>query len=227
MKMILLFFKSTNMITMKKFKIAGYIALALVLIWSFGSWYIVKDIEEPAYQVLSETSNYEVRLYEPYILAQTTVSGKYEDAMSDGFREIAGYIFGGNKANNKISMTAPVLENSQESSQTIAMTAPVLETGTAKTRTIAFVMPSKYTLETLPIPNSDKVTFSEIDERKVAVLSYGFYASEARIESKKQELLALLQRDGISVNGEVTSARYNPPLSMPLFLRNEVIVEID
>ncbi|MGK0501074.1 MAG: hypothetical protein ACJAYG_002728, partial [Oceanicoccus sp.] len=181
------------MIKKKKFMLVGCITAALFAVWSFGSWYVVKDIEEPAYQVLSQTSNYEVRLYEPYIIAQTTVSGDYDDAMSDGFREIAGYIFGGNSANNKISMTAPVLENAQRSSQKIAMTAPVLDTGTSKQRSVAFVMPSEYTLESLPVPNSDKVTFAEIAERKVAVLSYGFYANEARIESKKLELLNLLQ----------------------------------
>lgn len=211
----------------KKFMLVGYIVGALFAVWSFSSWYVVKDIEEPAYQVVSETSHYEIRLYEPYIIAQTMVSGDYDDAMSDGFREIAGYIFGGNSANNKISMTAPVLENEQESSQEIAMTAPVLDTGSRKQRSVAFVMPSEYSLETLPVPNSDKVTFAEIAERKVAVLSYGFYANEARIEGKKRQLLTLLQADGFNVKGEVTSARYNPPFSMPLFLRNEVIVEID
>jgi hypothetical protein len=215
------------MIKTKKYIITGSIAAALLAGWSFGSWYIVKELEEPSYQVLSRTSDYEIRLYQPYIIAQTTVSGNYDDAMSDGFREIAGYIFGGNSANNKISMTAPVLENAQESSRKIAMTAPVLDTGTAKKRLVAFVMPSKYTLENLPVPNSDKVSFAEIAERKVAVLSYGFYANEERIEAKKLALLDLLQSDGISVKGEITSARYNPPFSMPLFLRNEVIVEID
>jgi hypothetical protein len=212
----------------KEFKFAGYIVAALLAVWSFGSWYVVKDIEEPSYQVLSEAGNYEVRLYEPYIIAQTTVSGDYDDAMSEGFREIAGYIFGGNSANNQISMTAPVLENEQvQSPQQIAMTAPVLDTGTSNKRTVAFVMPGKYSLESLPVPKSDKVSFAEIPERKVAVLSYGFYTNEARIESKKLELLNLLQSDGVSVKGEATSARYNPPFSMPLFLRNEIMVEID
>jgi hypothetical protein len=215
------------MIKNKKFMLVEALAAVLFAVWSFGSWYVVKDIEEPTYQVLSKASNYEVRLYEPYIIAQTTVSGNYDDAMSDGFREIAGYIFGGNSANNKISMTAPVLENEQDTSQRIAMTAPVLDTGTTRQRSVAFVMPRKYTLESLPVPNSDKVTFAEIAERKVAVLSYGFYTSEARIEAKKLELLKLLQADGISAKGEVTSARYNPPFSMPLFLRNEVLVDIE
>jgi hypothetical protein len=215
------------MIMKKKFKFVGYLVAILLAAWSFGSWYVVKDIEEPSYQVLSKAGDYEVRLYKPYIIAQTTVSGDYDDAMSDGFREIAGYIFGGNSASDEISMTAPVLDTAQDSSQQISMTAPVLDTGTVNKRSVAFVMPSKYSLESLPVPNSDKVTFAEIPERKVAVLSYGFYANETRIESKKLELLNQLQSDGVSVKGEVTSARYNPPFSMPLFLRNEVMIEID
>lgn len=211
----------------KTIKFIGYLAALLLAVWSFGSWYVVKDIEEPSYQVLSKADDYEVRLYEPYIIAQTTVSGDYDDAMSDGFREIAGYIFGGNSSNDEISMTAPVLENAQDTSQKIAMTAPVLDTGTTDKRSVAFVMPSKYSLESLPVPNSDKVTFAEIPARKIAVLAYGFYANESRIAAKKLELLNRLQSDGVSVKGEVTSARYNPPFSMPLFLRNEVMVEID
>lgn len=210
-----------------RLKLVGFIAIVLLAGWSFGSWYIVKDIEQPAYQVLSKAGGYEIRRYEPYIVAQTTVSGDYNDAMSNGFREIAGYIFGGNSANKEISMTSPVLENEQDTSKTIAMTAPVLETGTDNQRTIAFVMPSEYSLETLPIPNSDKVTFAKISARKVAVLSYGFYANESRVANKKRELLSLLKDDGITVTGELISAQYNPPFSMPLFLRNEVIVAIE
>ena len=214
------------MIKHKKIKVAGYLVAVLVAVWSFGSWYVVKDIEEPSYRVLSADRDYEVRLYEPYIIAQTTVSGDYDDAMNDGFREIAGYIFGGNSTQNEISMTAPVLDTIQNTSQQIAMTAPVLDSGTDKKRSVAFVMPSKYALKDLPKPNSDKVSFAEIPERKVAVLSYGFYTNEARIEKKKLQLLESLKSDGVGVNGEVISARYNPPFSMPLFLRNEVIVEI-
>ena len=215
------------MIKTKKFMLAGYFTIALLAVWSFASWFVVKDIEQPSYQVISNTNHYEIRLYEPYIIAQTTVSGDYDDAMSDGFREIAGYIFGGNSANNKISMTAPVLENALDTSQQIAMTVPVLDTGTSEKRSVAFVMPKQYTLDDLPMPNSDKVTFAKIAARKVAVLSYGFYANEARIEGKKMELLDLLEVDNISAKGPVASARYNPPLSMPLFIRNEVIVEIE
>ena len=211
----------------KTIRIIGYLVAVLFALWSFGSWYVVKDIEQPSYQVLNTASNYEVRLYKPYIIAQTTVSGDYADAMSQGFREIAGYIFGGNSTNNTISMTAPVLDSGGDTSQTIPMTAPVLDTGTADERSVAFVMPSKYRLKDLPVPNSDKVSFAEIPERKVAVLAYGFYTNEARIEAKKKILLESLKTDGITVNGEMTSARYNPPFSMPLFMRNEIIVEIN
>lgn len=212
------------MVKKKKTRIAVYITTALLTTWSFGSWYIVKDLEEPSYKVISKTDDYEVRLYDPYIIAKTTVSGDYQKAMNDGFREVATYIFGGNNADNEIEMTVPVLENTP---QEIAMTVPVLDTGNTNKRTVAFVMPSKFTLESLPVPNSDKVTFAEVAQRKVAVLRYGFYANEARIDAKKRELLESLRRSDISVKGEVTSARYNPPFSMPLLLRNEVFVEIN
>ena len=66
-----------------------------------------------------------------------------------------------------------------------------------------------------PVPNSDKVSFAEIPERSVAVLTYGFYTNEAGLAAKKKKPLENLKVDGITANGEITSAHYNPLFSMP------------
>ena len=126
-------------------------------------------------------------------------------------------------------MTSPVLESPVANlSEKIAMTAPVLETvdGTA-TRTIAFVLPSKYTLATLPTPNNPAVTLRSVSARKVAVLQFSWYSTEARVNQKKDLLVSLLARDQKIVTGPIETARYNPPLSMPLTLRNEIIIPIE
>ena len=208
--------------------ILGTFVLALV-IWVIGSYLVVRTIEEPAYTVLEKKDGYEIREYAPYIMAKTTVTGNYDEATNKGFRIIADYIFGNNTKKESIAMTTPVLESKAEaSSEKISMTTPVLETaGENNERTIAFVLPSKYTLETLPTPNNNAVTFMEVPARKVAVLRFTWYASASRMEAKKALLENYLTRDNITTAGEPETARYNPPLSMPLMLRNEVLIPVE
>jgi hypothetical protein len=61
----------------------------------------------------------------------------------------------------------------------------------------------------------------------VAVLSFTWYPTAKRVEEKKTELLALIEKDGLEVDGKIQVARYNPPLSMPLVLRNEIIIPVE
>jgi hypothetical protein len=199
--------------------------LGLLIVWALGSYLVVTNIETPKYTVIQKKDGYEVRAYNSYIAAETIVSDSYSEASSAGFRIIADYIFGNNTANNKISMTAPVVENSSEK---IAMTAPVIDTESGQeNRVISFILPSKYDMESLPKPNNSKVVLIEVPERTVAVLSFTWYPTVSRIEKKKTELLTLLERDGITATGAIQTARYNPPLSMPLTLRNEIIIPIE
>lgn len=204
-------------------------ALIGLAVWIIGSYVVVWSIEEPAYTVVEKNAGYEVRKYAPYIKAEATVTGSYDEATGQGFRIIADYIFGNNVARESISMTTPVLESpTQNTSEKIAMTTPVLESvaGNA-TRTIAFVLPAKYTLDTLPTPNNPAVRLTAVPERTVAALRFTWYPTAARVEAKKSYLLALLTRDGKTIVGDTETARYNPPLSMPLTLRNEILVPIE
>lgn len=208
--------------------IFGALFMTLV-VWIIGSYAIIWYIEEPTYTVIEKKEGYEIRSYTPYIKAEVKGTGTYQEATEQGFRLIADYIFGNNTSKESISMTTPVLESPTENdSQKIAMTTPVLEssTGTAA-RTIAFVVPSKYTLDTLPTPNNPAVNLVAVPARTVAVLRYTWYPTEARTNAKKDLLLGYLKRDNKSVAGAIETARYNPPLSMPLTLRNEIIIPID
>ncbi len=203
----------------------GAVALALLFIWAVGSYLVIRNIEEPKFTLVESRAGYDIREYEPYIIAETDVTGEFGEATNSGFRVIADYIFGNNTSRSSIAMTAPVLES--KSSEKIAMTVPVIDTEKdVNTRTISFVLPSEYTLETLPMPNNPEVTITQVDSRKVAVLSFTWYPTMKRVESKKKELLALIENDGLEVSGETQVARYNPPPSMPLVLRNEIIIPI-
>jgi hypothetical protein len=203
--------------------------VAVIIIWSIGSYYVVWSIEKPVYTVLEKRDGYEIREYSPYIVAQTTVTGNYDEATNSGFRIIADYIFGNNLRQEGISMTSPVLEGpTPPTNEEIDMTSPVLETvGENQSRIISFVLPSKYTLETLPKPNNEAVKLVEVPARKVAALEFTWYPTAGRVEDKKATLLSYLVRDGAVIAGETETARYNPPLSMPLLLRNEILIPIN
>lgn len=171
------------------------LAVALI-IWIIGTLLVIRGIEEPSYDIIEKRDEYEIRVYSGYIVAEVEVEGDMRKAMSSGFRQLAGYIFGGNTSQTSIKMTVPVMDTVR-SSETIAMTAPVMDTlsNTGK-HIVAFTLPSKYTLENLPKPDNANIRFRKIEVSKRAVLQYTWYATESRVAAKKQLLTELLTRDG-------------------------------
>lgn len=203
--------------------------ILILIIWTVGSFAVVWSVEQPAYSVKETRAGYEVRMYPAYIVAKTTVGGGFEEGTNQGFRIIADYIFGNNTSKRSIAMTSPVLESqSGSSAQKIAMTTPVLDTESSSgTRTIAFILPSAYTLDNLPTPNNPAVILEVVPARTVAALSFTWYPTASRFEAKKSLLRSYLERDGIIATSQALTARYNPPLSMPLMLRNEILIPIE
>lgn len=201
-----------------------YTIIGIIIIWS--AWgYFSSRVENTEYSVLEIRDNYELRLYPEHIVAQTTVKGVYSEALNQGFRIIAGYIFGGNVKRENIAMTAPVVEQTS-TSESIAITAPVIATVEGESHTVAFGMPRSYTLDTLPTPTDSRVQLVTVPEKKMAAIRFSWMRSEARIQSKKQELMTLLTRDGILTVGEPQYAGYNAPWTPPWMMRNEVLIEI-
>lgn len=204
------------------------ILLAVVLIiWTLGTLLVVRGIEEPSSTLVEKRDGYTIRAYSGYIVAEVEVEGNMKTSLSSGFRQLAGYIFGGNTSKASIKMTVPVMDT-EKSSESIAMTAPVMDTlsSTGK-HIVAFTLPSKYTLESLPKPDNANIRFRQVEASQRAVIRYSWYATESRVAAKKKLLTELLTRDGIVMHGDMISAQYNPPLSFPLLRRNEVMVEID
>jgi hypothetical protein len=182
--------------------------------------------DEPAYEVLERSGNFELRHYHPMIVAETFVSGSVDDASGSGFRLIADYIFGNNTvpngSNGKISMTAPVTMSAQ--SEEISMTAPVSMERSAGNWRMHFVMPSEYTLSTLPRPNNPAVTLREVPASNYAVIRFSGLAGENKVAAKAAELKAWLEGRGIEPLGNPELARHNPPWTLPFLRRNEVTI---
>jgi len=200
--------------------------LACCLFTLFGAQ-TAMAIEEPKYTVTEKSNDFELRTYNRMIVAETLVEGNLDKASNSGFKVIADYIFGNNTSRNgaseKISMTAPV--TMEPKSEKISMTAPVSMQGVAGKWRMHFVMPSQYTLETLPVPNNKAVTLRELPEKKFAVVRFSGLAGEAKTAKKTEELLAWLATKKIKPIGTPELARYNPPWTLPFLRRNEVMVE--
>ena len=181
-------------------------------------------IEKVKYTVFEKEGNFELRHYEPHIVAETIVEGDFDTAGNEGFRRLFKYISGENRKKLSISMTTPV---SQEiTSEKISMTAPVNLKQTGGTWSVTFAMPAKYTIDTLPEPNDDRIVLREIPEQPVAVIRYSGTWSRARYEKHKEILVRMLNQKNLQHAGDYIFARYNPPF-MPWFLRrNEVLVPV-
>jgi hypothetical protein len=195
-------------------------------------------IEEPAFKVISKTGKFEIRQYAPYLIAQTWVEGDMDDAGSQGFRRIADFIFGNNQlpggqASGKIAMTAPVTMEPQ--SAKIAMTAPVAMEPSDNTSgmksaqrwRVQFAMPRQYTLANIPQPKNAAVTLSEVPEKYVAVHSYSGLNTLQRVQDKTDELLQWAKTSSLVTKGPPQLARYDPPWTLPMWRRNEIMVEIE
>ena len=211
----------------------SFLPLLLGLLW-MGS---AMAIEEPKYKVLSNDGSIEVRQYAPLLVAEVLVEGDMDEASNKGFRLIADYIFGNNQSTDnpspsKIAMTAPVTVAPQPSK--ISMTAPVTieaqpvqpDIGNANTWRVHFVMPSQYTLNTIPKPNNKAVSLREVPEKYVVVLKYSGFNTASKVQRLSDEALAWSNTKGMKILGLPQLARYDPPWTLPMFRRNEIMVEI-
>lgn len=192
--------------------------------WVVGSYWVKRDVEEPAYEVVSRDGAIEVRRYEPNVVAATVVEGERRTALGEAFRRLAGYIFGGNQRRKEIAMTAPV---SATPSEKIAMTAPVSATAMDEGRfRVTFTMPSSYRLDTLPVPNDDRVLLEEVPAREVAALRFGGRATDEAVRRAMAEAVAWVEGSGRTMVGAPTLAQYDPPFAAPWMRRNEILVEL-
>ena len=166
----------------------------------------VNAIEEPAYTVERawESEQIEIRRYAPRVMAVTTMQGNDDD----GFRVLAGYIFGGNAAEQKIAMTAPVQKSMAGESE------------------MAFMMPAEYALEDLPTPDDERVAFEEAPAYTAAVIQFSGWASADKADKHWQRLRQFLIAEEIDIAGEPTLNQYNPPWTLPFLRRNEIIVPV-
>ena len=165
--------------------------------------------EEQKYTIVSSNKDFEIRFYPSATLATVySTANTYREISGPGFRTLAGYIFGGNESETKISMTAPVHMNI--SGDRSAM---------------SFVMPSSYNTDNLPKPDNSRVIIEKTRDEYVAVIKFSGYASDNTIKKQSEKLRNLLLENGLEFHGNFRYLGYNPPYQF-INRRNEVIVSV-
>jgi len=200
------------------------ILAAAFLLWVLSGYLPTRNVPIPEYTVVTKATDYEVRQYPTFIIAETA---REENEGKGGFNALFRFISGENSGRAKLSMTAPVLESNRGVGQKLAMTAPVLLKGDEGAGTMAFIMPAGISFDELPRPTDPGIALREVTAHKVAVIRFSGLAGEKTLKEKTATLLMALRRDGVAVRSTPTTAFYDPPWTPPFMRRNEVMVEIE
>ena len=185
----------------------------------------VLAIEEPEFISIEKKDTFEIREYQPKLIAQVLVTGTFDTASNKGFRLLADFIFGNNKTNEgskKIEMTAPVITH--DGSEKIEMTAPVISEETERGWYISFNIPKQYSRETLPAPNNLEVKIIDVPTEKFAVISFSGLVREKKYTEMLNLLNEEMKKRNLDPKGSVILARYNPPWTLPFLRRNELML---
>ncbi len=181
-------------------------------------------VEEAKYTVLREDGKFELRKYEPHILAETIVDEQFEEAGNAAFQRLFRYIRGNNKQEQEVSMTSPV--GQEPAGQKIAMTSPVGQQEQDGNWVVSFMLPASFTLENTPAPLDPRISIREVPARHVAAVRYSGFWSEKNYRKHLEQLQNWIATQGLTPAGEPHWARYDPPF-MPWFLRrNEILIPV-
>ena len=186
------------------------------------------DVETAPYTLLKadDEQKIEVRHYDKMVLVSTSMSS---GSGNSAFRKLFNYITGDNEGANKIAMTAPVImddTNEIKKGTEISMTAPVFMNDNADDSLMSFVMPKDFTLATTPKPTNPEVYVSELKDYKVASIEFSGTLSDSNVEKHSNTLVKWINKNGYNAISEPIKAGYNGPLTLPMWRRNEVLIEI-
>ena len=167
-----------------------------------------QQTEQHSYKVIKKFDKFEIRKYDAALFSSVKLNKKgYKESSSEGFRILAGYIFGDNETKGKIAMTSPV----------------VMELG--DTSKMMFMVPKNYNLKNLPNPKNSKIVFEKEEEKIIAAIRFDGWADDEKIEKYKTILMNELVKEKLSYINKFSFLGYNPPYEV-MNRRNEVVVEL-
>jgi DNA gyrase inhibitor GyrI len=170
-----------------------------------------RQTEEPEFAVVSADADFELRDYPSLVVAEVSHSGSRERASGASFRRLAAYIFAQDRpaGGESIAMTAPVLQD---------------ETQPGEWR-MRFVMPSKYTLDTLPPAPAD-IALTQVPARRMAAIRFSGNGSARDLALMEARLRDWMTGQGLMPAGEAEFAFYDAPMVPGPLRRNEVLIPV-
>ncbi|MFT4808630.1 MAG: effector-binding domain-containing protein [Paraglaciecola sp.] len=194
------------------------------------------DVETAPYTLLKadEAQKVEVRNYDSMVLVSTSMSS---ESGNSAFSTLFSYITGDNEGATEIAMTAPVIMNDKNKEKKVAkngaikgseisMTAPVFMNDSADSSMMSFVMPKDFTLATTPKPTNPEVYVSELKDYKVATIQFSGTLSDSNVEKYTNILTSWISENGYEAISDPVKAGYNGPLTLPIWRRNEMLIEV-
>ena len=169
--------------------------------------------ERQKFQVLEKFDHFELRIYEPCVLAEVSIKDSYGAASSKAFRPLFSYITKGNQASQSIAMTAPV----------IAATDKTIQSDDWK---VSFVMPAGSTLKDMPLPKEAQVVLREIAEERCVALSFRGRATQNLCERKEESLRLYASQKHFSLSAETRICRFDPPFKPGFLMYNEIVIPL-
>ena len=180
--------------------------------------------DQPRYEVLHDEEPFQLRAYEPMLVAKVTVEGERNEAADAAFKRLADYIFATNREGEEIAMTTPV---SQVPAGADALMT-VSGAGTYAGRyTVRFMMPHEWTEDTLPAPTDEGIEIETVPARRIAVVTFAGRATDETVRERAEALDGFVERRGLTRDGTVEYAYYDPPWTPPPLRRNEVMFGVE
>lgn len=181
--------------------------------------------EEPKYEVIDKFDDVEIRQYAEALLAQVTVPGEHDEALNKAFTILAGYIYGQNQSEERLSMTSPVLQ--EQDGERMSMTVPVLQTQSGDGWTVSFFLSNTMRADEAPVPIDPSVKLVVEPMSTIASHRYsGNNSLEARNAARQKLLDALSGQKRWRVVENVVWAQYDQPFAIPFLKRNEAQVAV-
>jgi DNA gyrase inhibitor GyrI len=220
---------SNKLSARSKFFPLSLIAALAIFLQTGCSLFGIRSSEEAAYKLLQEQGQFQIRQYEPLVVATTQVDGDIDEAGKQAFRRLFDYISGGNRSQQEIAMTTPVLAsvNTTIKGEKIAMTAPVTSEKQDRGWRFSFVLPAAFTLQNAPVPSDERVSLAQLSSRRVAVKQYPGSWSQAKFDDNAELLSQWLRQHQFQPSSPPRLARYDPPWTLPFLRRNEVLIDIE
>ena len=165
------------------------------------------NYETPNYEIIKTGNPIEIRLYENFYIVE--YDNENDPNINNGFGTLFSYISSDNTENQKISMTIPVIEEMKDDRLKMA-----------------FVVPKEY-WEKIPEPNNPNLNIKKFEKGYFAVIKYSGFSNKKKEKEKLEILEEWIEENDYNKVSNPMLAFYNPPITPPMFRRNEIMIRVE